>query len=61
MECSKGANVIHLIKDFRPSGKFDNPYSTIPKVTIDNSEHLWAHVSGTCFRVLGTLLLTAWT
>ena len=44
------------VKDFRPSDKFDNPYLTIPRVTSNNSEHLCALVSGTCFRVLGTLL-----
>ena len=43
-------------KDFPPSDKFDNPYLIIPWVTNDNSEHLCALVSGTCFRVLSTLL-----
>ena len=42
-------------KDFQSSDKFDNPYLIIPRVTKDNSEHLGALVSGTCFRVLGTL------
>ena len=45
-----------LLKDFRPSDKFDDPYLIIPWVTNDNSEHLCELVSGTCFRVLGTLL-----
>ena len=44
------------IKDVRPSDKFDNPYLIIPWVTNDNSEHLCEPVSGTCFRVLCTLL-----
>ena len=44
-------------KDFRPSDKFDNPYLIIPWVTNDNIEHMCALVSGTCFRVLGILLL----
>ena len=44
------------IKDVRPSDKFDNPYLMIPWVTNDNSEHFCELVSGTCFRVLGTLL-----
>ena len=34
-----------IIKDFRPSHKFDNPYLIIPWVTNDNSEHLCALVS----------------
>ena len=44
------------LKDVRPSDKFDNPYLIIPWVTNDNSEHLCEPVSGTCFRVLCTLL-----
>ena len=48
--------ILDLRKDFRPSDKFGNPYLTIPRVTSNNSEHLCALVSGTCFRVLGTLL-----
>ena len=44
------------IKDVRPSDKFDNPYLIIPWVTNDNSEHLCEPVSGTCFRVICTLL-----
>ena len=42
----------YRLKDFRPSDKFDNHYLIIPWVTNDNSEHLCALVSGTCFRVL---------
>ena len=45
-----------FLKDFRPSDKFDNLYFIIPRVTNDNSVYLWSLVSGTCFRVLGTLL-----
>ena len=44
------------IKDVRPSDKFDNPYLIIPWVTNDNSEHLCELMSGTFFRVFGTLL-----
>ena len=47
---------IAKLKDFRPSDKFDNPFLLILWVINDNSEHLWELVSGTCFRVLGTLL-----
>ena len=55
-------HIVHLrkqfksIKDVRPSDKFDNPYLIIPWVTNDNSGHLSEPVSGTCFRVLCTLL-----
>ena len=38
--------ILDLLKDFRPSDKFDNPYLTIPRVTNDNREHLCALVSG---------------
>ena len=44
------------IKDFRPSDKFDNLNLIIPWVNNDNSEHLCALESGTCFRVYDTLL-----
>ena len=47
---------IIVLKDVRPSDKFDNPYLIIPSVTNDNSEHLSEPVSGTCLRVLCTLL-----
>ena len=47
--------LVNRVKDFRPSDKIDNPYLTIPKVTNDNSKHLSALVSWTCFRMLGTL------
>ena len=43
-------------KDFRPFDNFDNPYLIISWVTNDNSEHLCALVSGTCFGLLGTVL-----
>ena len=36
-----------IVKDFRPSDKFDNPYMIILWVTNDNSEHLCELVSGT--------------
>ena len=52
-------NLIHLPRsftDFQTSDKFDNTYLIIPWVTNDNSEHLCELVSGTFFRVLGTLL-----
>ena len=44
------------VKDFRPSDNFDNPYLIIHWVANDNSEHFCELVSGTCFRVLGTLI-----
>ena len=47
---------IIIFKDFRPSDKFDNPYLIIPWLTNDISENVCALVSGTCFRVLDTLL-----
>ena len=47
---------IDILKDVRPSDKFDNPYLIIPSVTNDNSEDLCEPVSGTCFQVLYTLL-----
>ena len=40
------------LKDSQPSDKFDNPYLIIPWVTNDNSEHLCALVSGTCFTCM---------
>ena len=49
-------SIVFRFKDFQSSGKFDNPYLIIPWITNDNSEHLCALVSGTCFRVHGTLL-----
>ena len=40
-----------MIKDFRPSDEFDNPYLIILSETNDNSEHLCKLASGTCFQV----------
>ena len=47
---------LHRFKDFWPSDKYDNPYLIIPFVTNDNSEHLCELVSGTCFRMLSSLI-----
>ena len=47
---------ISKLKDFRPSDKFDNPYLRTPWVTNDNNGQLCRLLSGTCFRVHGTLL-----
>ena len=33
-----------LLKDFRPSDKFDNPYLIITWVTNDNIEHICVHM-----------------
>ena len=54
VQCVCTKHVVHIY--FQPSDKFDNPYLIIPWVTKDNSEHLCALVSRTCFRALGTLL-----
>ena len=52
---SKILKIVFKCNDCRPSDNFDNPYLIIPWVTNDNSDHLCALVSGTCFRVLDTL------
>ena len=49
-------SLIFAFKGLRPSDKFDNPCLKIPWVANANSVHLYALVSGTCFRVHVTLL-----
>ena len=56
IHCNSSVLCAFSLKDVRPSDKFGNPYLIIPWVTNDNSEHLCEPVSGTCFRVLCTLL-----
>ena len=45
-------------KGTQPSDKFDNPSLINPWVTNDNSVHVCALESGTCFRLLGTVRLS---
>ena len=47
---------LRRLRIFVPLISLNNPYLIIPWVTNDNSEHWCELVSGTCFRVLGTLL-----